>query len=226
MGAERADAGPRPLPSRTVPPRRPASTARPEAGSATGLQRQVGNRTAALLLRAGQAKLDVGPADDRYEREADTVAGQVVAALRAPGPSASNPATDTDETVARRSLVRPAAELRRATVDAPLRRAAVGAEGGTLDAGTEAAIRTARRGGTGIEAGTRTRLEGAFGGADFSAVRLHTGAKASELNERVQASAFTVGSDIFFRGGLPDTSSTSGQALLAHELTHTIQQGG
>jgi hypothetical protein len=42
----------------------------------------------------------------------------------------------------------------------------------------------------------------------------------------IQAKAFTTGNNIFFRDGLPDASSASGQSLLAHELTHTIQQGG
>ena len=67
-------------------------------------------------------------------------------------------------------------------------------------------------------------MEGAFG-TDFGHVRIHEGSKASELNDRIQAKAFTVGSDIYFRDGAPDTSSREGQHLLAHELAHTIQQG-
>ncbi len=68
-------------------------------------------------------------------------------------------------------------------------------------------------------------MEGAFG-ANFDAIRIHAGSKAAELNTRIQAKAFTVGNDIFFRDGAPDTSTQQGQHLLAHELTHTIQQGG
>ena len=67
-------------------------------------------------------------------------------------------------------------------------------------------------------------MEGAFG-ADFSSIRVHTDSTSTELNNRIQAKAFTTGSDIYFRDGGPDVSSQSGQALLAHELTHTIQQG-
>ncbi len=67
--------------------------------------------------------------------------------------------------------------------------------------------------------------EPAFG-TDFGAVRLHDGAAASDLNDRIQAKAFTTGNDISFRDGLPDTSTSDGQHLLAHELTHTIQQRG
>ena len=67
-------------------------------------------------------------------------------------------------------------------------------------------------------------MEGAFG-ADFSSIRVHTDSTSTELNERIQAKAFTTGSDIYFRDGAPDVSSQTGQALLAHELTHTVQQG-
>lgn len=71
----------------------------------------------------------------------------------------------------------------------------------------------------------RRSMEDAFG-TDFSGVRIHDDARAGELSTRIQASAFTVGSDIFFRNGAPDTSTTDGQHLLAHELAHTVQQTG
>jgi hypothetical protein len=63
-------------------------------------------------------------------------------------------------------------------------------------------------------------------GQDFSHVRVHTDAKADESARSVRALAYTVGRDVVFAGGhyAPDTHA--GQRLLAHELTHTIQQGG
>jgi hypothetical protein len=69
----------------------------------------------------------------------------------------------------------------------------------------------------------RSSMEGAFG-ADFGRVRTHDGADARDLNERLGARAFTVGHDVFFRDGVPDAGTSEGQHLLAHELTHTIQQ--
>ncbi len=102
----------------------------------------------------------------------------------------------------------------------------VGAEGGEVDADTERAIMSARSSGSAFEPAVRREMESAFGGADFSAVRLHAGGRAKELNQTIQAKAFTHGSDIFFRDGLPDTGRPDGQALLAHELTHTLQQSG
>jgi hypothetical protein len=60
-------------------------------------------------------------------------------------------------------------------------------------------------------------------GADLSAVRVHTGAQASHLAERLDARAFTVGSDIFFGRGEYGPQRADGQRLLAHELAHVIQ---
>ena len=63
-------------------------------------------------------------------------------------------------------------------------------------------------------------------GQDFSNVNIHTGAEADTLNRQLNARAFTTGSDIFFRDGEYNPNSSSGQELLAHELTHVVQQGG
>lgn len=69
-------------------------------------------------------------------------------------------------------------------------------------------------------------MEQGFGGADFGNVRLHAGSEAAELNQRLGAQAFTLGSDIYLGAGTPALDSQAGQGLLAHELTHTMQQGG
>jgi hypothetical protein len=61
-------------------------------------------------------------------------------------------------------------------------------------------------------------------GADFSGVKVHTDADADVLNQSLQARAFTTGKDIFFRSGEYRPDDTSGQRLLAHELTHVVQQ--
>jgi hypothetical protein len=68
-------------------------------------------------------------------------------------------------------------------------------------------------------------MESAFG-SDFSGVRVHTGSEAHALNRAVNAVAFTTGQDIFFRDGAYSPGSTDGKELLAHELTHVVQQGG
>src|SRR4030095_4569821 len=59
---------------------------------------------------------------------------------------------------------------------------------------------------------------------DLSPVRVHTDGAAATLNRAVQAEAFTTGTDIFFAPGRYDPSSSAGRGLLAHELTHVVQQ--
>jgi hypothetical protein len=61
-------------------------------------------------------------------------------------------------------------------------------------------------------------------GADFGGVRVHTGAQSDQLNRSLQAAAFTSGQDIFFRRDAQPLASPQGTALLAHELTHVVQQ--
>ena len=87
----------------------------------------------------------------------------------------------------------------------------------------EAAIQHARNGGHALPEQEREPMEGAFG-ADFSGVRLHTGEEANRLNHAMQAKAFTTGRDIFFRQGAYNLGNQQGQKLLAHELTHVVQQ--
>ena len=76
-----------------------------------------------------------------------------------------------------------------------------------------------------MAAHTMSQMQSGFG-ADFSQVRIHTDSNAVQLSKDLGAQAFTHGNDIYFNEGKYNPSSTSGQHLLAHELTHTIQQGG
>lgn len=101
----------------------------------------------------------------------------------------------------------------------------VGAEGGTASAATTAAIEGARGGGRPLDPATRREMEGHFD-ADFSQVRIHQGGQADQLNQSLSARAFTTGSDIFVGDGGLNAGSRGGKELLAHELTHVVQQGG
>jgi hypothetical protein len=67
-------------------------------------------------------------------------------------------------------------------------------------------------------------MEARFG-MDFSRVRIHTGDDAAQLSSDLNAKAFTVGSDIYFNSGNFSPESSAGRYLLAHELTHAVQQG-
>ncbi|MEH2171822.1 eCIS core domain-containing protein, partial [Nostoc sp.] len=89
----------------------------------------------------------------------------------------------------------------------------------------EASINQARGGGVAIADNIREPMEQAFG-ADFSGVKVHTDGQSDQLNRSIQARAFTTGQDVFFRSGEYNPGSRGGQELLAHELTHVVQQGG
>lgn len=98
---------------------------------------------------------------------------------------------------------------------------------GSFEAGSDLESRLAQSKGSGspLPEDTRAFMESRFG-ADFSDVRAHTGAEAVQLNREVSAQAFTHGSDIYFGSGKYSPDTDSGKQLLAHELTHVIQQRG
>jgi hypothetical protein len=87
----------------------------------------------------------------------------------------------------------------------------------------EASIQQARSGGQPLDENVRKPIEQAFG-ADFGGVRIHADSQADTLNRSLQARAFTTGEDVFFRQGEYNPGSQQGQELLAHELTHVVQQ--
>ena len=78
-------------------------------------------------------------------------------------------------------------------------------------------------GGSPLDRDTRGFMEARLG-ADFSNVRIHTDSKAHESAKSVQAHAYTVGNDVVFQSGKYDPGSDSGKRMLAHELTHVVQQ--
>ncbi|HYV84168.1 MAG TPA: DUF4157 domain-containing protein [Pyrinomonadaceae bacterium] len=172
------------------------------------------------LLRSPliQTKLTVSNPGDEYEREADRVADKV---MRMPEPAArlqrkcdcgSSGASDQScENCANRSL-----KLQR--------RATSVNESGAMSA--PAIVQdTLGSPGRALDQNTRTFFENRFG-HDFSNVRIHTDEHASRSAESVNALAYTVGNSIVFRAGTYSPHTTGGQKLLAHELTHVVQQGG
>jgi hypothetical protein len=89
---------------------------------------------------------------------------------------------------------------------------------------TAAEIDAERGRGQPLPDATRRQMEDAFD-ADFARVRVHADAPADKLNRSMAARAFSTGQDVFFRQGEYQPGTSGGQELLAHELTHTIQQG-
>lgn len=89
----------------------------------------------------------------------------------------------------------------------------------------ERSLASSKGSGSPLPPNTHQQMESSFG-ADFGNVRIHTGSNAVQMSQALNAQAFTHGSDIYFNSGTYNPESTEGKQLLAHELTHTIQQGG
>ncbi len=97
-------------------------------------------------------------------------------------------------------------------------------ETGTREATDPEGIRTQLGTGQGLDGGVREQMQTAYG-VDFSRVRVHTDTKAQELSDHLNARAFTIGSDIAFGAGEYQPGTLIGDALIAHELAHVMQQG-
>lgn len=189
-----------------------------------------------------QAKLKIGAANDPLESEADDIADGVMRMpdqsrsllQRCPGGCPGEEELRTSSTIQRCSSAHPGAEIawRRALPNVDGQRLqpktdgqpSVGcADAPRVSASTERAIDRHRGAGAPLPASTRHFFEPRFG-ARFDNVRVHTDADAGRLADGVSARAFTVGRDIFFGQSEYRPGTTAGRRLLAHELTHTIQQ--
>lgn len=93
-----------------------------------------------------------------------------------------------------------------------------------LDDETATRINQERDSGQPLDSATQEKT-GAAMGYDFSDVRVHTSPESDNLNRELGAKAFTSGQDLFFRQGAYEPNSSGGQELIAHELTHVVQQG-
>lgn len=203
-----------------------------------------------------QAKLKIGAPDDKYEREADRVADQVMASSWRPlGPSGSTAfvapgiqrlCADCEDEAAAAML--PPEQLQRQPVeeeDEEIQAKGFGDHVQRQPEEEEEEVQAKRQDGqaTALPNSLARRVTGLRGqgqalpahlrsffeprfGADFSNVSLHTDAKAAGLARSLRARAFTRGADIVFADGQYAPDSRQGRHLLAHELTHVIQQRG
>ena len=212
------------------------------AGGACVLGPVLGARSSAPTI---QTKLEIGRPDDRFEREADRVAEEILrtpatATLAAPpsgtrgtapavqepcaacegqarGPAVQRLCSGCEEDLHRQVADDEGEELLQAestSGDGPLLTPEIASHIGTAIAGS----------GQPLPVPVRTYFEPRFG-HDFTQVRIHKGAGASGSARLINAKAYTVGQHIVFGEGQYAPETSAGRKLLAHELTHTIQQG-
>ncbi len=228
-----------------------------------------------------QPKLKVGPANDRYEQEAERMAEQVTSVVPpapvpipypASGTSGAGKSTaarvkfskklsfstplsvsETDLSVGKEAgvqnylqpseeeevaqpkvqrqveeeeeeLVQPSLQRQVEEEEETLQTKAEYASSGSVPAAVESALRSSKSGGVPLSSAVQRRMGGRFG-ADFSSVRVHNDGTSAQMNRSIGAKAFTHGNHIYFNSGSYNPESVSGRRLLAHELTHVLQQG-
>ncbi|WP_422104867.1 DUF4157 domain-containing protein [Winogradskyella sp.] len=172
-----------------------------------------------------QRKLAIGSADDVYEAEADAMADKVLGmsdsyihAKQHSGPLLQRKcAACEEEMVQKKSLA--------SEITPVVQRKSHSSEAGVVSQALTQQINSSQGNGHSLDKGTQRFMESRFG-TDFSGVRIHTDTQAIQMSRDLNAQAFTVGNDIYFNEGKYNPNSNSGKHLLAHELTHTIQQGG
>ncbi|MFK7969499.1 MAG: DUF4157 domain-containing protein [Bacteroidia bacterium] len=167
-----------------------------------------------------QPKLKLGSPNDPLEREADQVAEQVVQR------KCTTCGKEEEQTVRRKAIShvqRKCASCEEKEKETVMRKAHSDA-GMHVGQNTEKGIKQAQGAGSAMNPGLRTEMEQGIG-HDMSNVRIHTDNRSADLNRQVNARAFTHGRDVFFGKGEFNPDTKGGKRLIAHELTHVVQQG-
>ena len=164
---------------------------------------------------AVQCKLAIGSANDPLEHEADAVADRVV--------NMPAPANFIQAKCASCEKEDQHVRTKQSPAEYPGIIQARNESSPTVSDSISSQISSSKGNGSTLESGTRSFMESRFQ-TDLSGVRIHTGDYAVQMSKSLQAQAFTVGHDIYFNEGRFSPSSSQGKHLLAHELTHTIQQ--
>lgn len=164
--------------------------------SLLSLHRSIGNRAFGQVL---QAKLAISTPGDVYEQEADRVADQVMA----------TPVSDQS------TLCEAHPQIQRFS----------GQSGGPLSAVPASVNQVLANSGRPLDSSLRQDMEQRFG-RDFSDVKIHADSHAALSAKDVLSRAYTMGNDIVFGDGQFMPSTCEGRRLIAHELTHVVQQGG
>ncbi|MET3878642.1 DUF4157 domain-containing protein [Chitinophaga sp. OAE865] len=195
-----------------------------------------------------QPKLSVNTPGDAFEREADSVADKVVS-----GSGGAGPVVQKKDITSVQRLATSEAEEKLSTNDARMRRdkdiqtkpelqrkcaaceheeegqvqkseAAGGGSSSSASPQLSSQIESSAGKGSRMNRQTAREMQHKFG-VDFSHVNIHTGASAVQMSKELGAQAFTHKNDVYFNAGKYNPDTSSGKHLLAHELTHVVQQG-
>jgi hypothetical protein len=160
-----------------------------------------------------QAKMLINQPNDAHEVEADKMADNVVSSKADGATRSVSPVTPSITPV----------QLQKASDKEDA--VSVQSKEQHVASATATKITGAKSSGRPLEKKVKNTMENSFG-ADFSKVRVHTGVEAEQMSEGLNAQAFTHENNVFFNRGKYNPETREGKHLLAHELTHTLQQKG
>ncbi|ABF40145.1 hypothetical protein Acid345_1142 [Candidatus Koribacter versatilis Ellin345] len=169
-----------------------------------------------------QAKLDVGEVDDPLEAEADRTADAVMKSP-SPAPPTSPAAHSSEQKKCECGGTCEKCRGQQQPEPVKLQRKPAAAGSLRLAAAPPIVHEVLRSAGQPLDPQTRSFFEPRFG-YDFSRIRVHRDAQAAESAEALHAKAYTVGRDIVFSGRAPSSDGPEARTLMAHELTHVVQQ--
>ncbi len=194
-----------------------------------------------------QPKLKIGQPGDKYEQEADAVADRVMSMPESNQMQMQpikeeedmlqpklrmQPIEEEEEMMQPKlrmqpieeeeELLQPKIQMLEEEEEEPIQMKSNNTESLATSAFTRQ-LQLSKGGGTPLPNNSNRFMSKAFG-SDFSAVNIHTGQNAVQMNQQLGARAFTYGNDIYFNKGEYSPNSSGGKSLLAHELTHVVQQ--
>lgn len=159
-----------------------------------------------------QAKLAVNTAGDKYEQEADHIADKIMGMN---GTVITANDEDEGKNLKHTAVSKNITPVLQAKSDS----------GAAVSNSVSNKIVSSQGGGNMMDNNTQSFMSGRFG-TDFSKVNIHTDSESEQMNAEINARAFTVGNDIYFSKGEYQPGSSKGKLLLAHELSHVLQQKG
>ncbi|MCH2193608.1 phage tail tip lysozyme [Kordia sp.] len=154
-----------------------------------------------------QAKLSVGQPNDKYEKEADAMADKIVKKSNSPSTKIQQKVTSGNTSTISRVQLK-STNNRNTT---------------STSAAFATSLNISKGGGLPMTKSVKKEMEFGFG-RNFNNVRIHTDSNAIQMSKNIGAKAFTNGNNIYFNSNRYSPNSTSGKRLLAHELTHVVQQ--
>jgi Domain of unknown function (DUF4157) len=170
---------------------------------------------------ANYAKISINKPNDQYEQEADAVAEKIVQMPAFP-PNKIKPSTSMIAQSIQRKCIACEEEEKNKTGMVMRKEAEMGNL--HVPPSFNHFLQASKGTGSSLPPATRSFMENAFS-TDFSKVQVHTDTLSADMNKSIYARAFTIGSDIYFNHGQYLPGTETGKKLIAHELTHVVQQG-